>query len=629
MRYIMKWAGLLSLLLLALNPVLAQESASIRVIGSGIVNSLIEALAERAEQESLEIRTIGSASGIDKFCNGDIDLATAIRPMSGAERAICGANDVAYSELLIGHRIVAFIAHPDAPLECLAESQAQAILKPSASGQATDWSFNGDEENDLPLSLILPPDGHIEFTIVDGLVPGDGLRRDAQTYEEAGDALAIVGETEGALALVGWQESLAHMDSIALLEYGSGELGECSLPSAENVEQEQYSAALSLYVYVNRARMASNQRVFDLLQFVTDEANQALIRLSDVTPPSEAMYALNDSVLKDQAASGEAVDFQVPDILTGSVRIVGAASAIDVLDRVASALTQDNDGFEVNLDFAGRVNGLAALCAGEADIALLDADLTDSEIDECLAGEVATTSANLGSQAAVLIGNAADEHARCLTTDQVNSVWRAESAGIVTNWSGVDPAFPDLGMTLFGLTLLDQSTDILLQTAGDVIPPIRRDTEQDFNPLYRAAAVGNVPGALTYMNWPDYQRVLANDQANVHLVAIDAGAGCVTPSPTAIADGSYALSRPATLLIRQESLAGISTQSYLWRLFDADNWLNVEREGFVGLPALALPGVRLELQRWFAEAEAVYPAVDESAADGDMPQDETTDADSG
>ena len=630
MRYIMKWAGLLSLLLLTMNPVLAQESASISVIGSGIVNSLIEALAQHAEQESLEIRTVGSATGIDKFCNGDIDLATAIRPMSAAERAICGSNDVAYSELLIGHRIVAFIAHPDVPLECLAESQAQAILKPSASGAATDWSFSGEAENDLPLSLILPPNGHIEFTIADGLVPGDGLRRDARTYEDALDALAIVGETEGALALVGWHESLDQMDSIALLEYGSGELGECSLPSAENVEQGQYNAALSMYVYVNRLRMTSNQQVFDLMQFVTDEANQALIRLSDVTPPSEATYDLNDRVLKDEAAaSGDAADFQVPDVLTGSVRIVGAASAVDVLDRVASALKQNNNGLEINLDFAGRVNGLAALCAEEADIALLDADLTDDEIADCIDGEIATASANLGSQATVLIGNAADEHTHCLTTDQINTVWRAESAEIMTNWSGIDPSFPDLEMTLFGMTLLDQSTDILLQTAGQVVPPIRRDTEKDFNPLYRAAAVGNVPGALTYMNWSDYQRVLDNDQANVHLVAVDAGAGCVTPSPTTIADGSYALSRPATLLIRQESLAGINTQSYLWRLFDADNWPNVEREGFVGLPALELPGLRLELQRWFAEAEAEYPAVDESTADADTPEDEATDADSG
>lgn len=624
MRYIMKWAGLLSLLLLAMSPGLAQEPASVSVIGSGIVNRLIEALAERGEQESLNTRTVGSATGIDQFCNGDIDLATAIRPMSAAERTICGSNEIAYSELLIGHRIVAFVTHPDAPLECLTESQAQAILKPSASAVATDWRFIGDEENDLPLTLILPPDSHIEFSIVDGLVPGDGLRIDARVLEDARDALAIVGETAGALALMGWHESLAEMDSIALLAYASGDSGECALPSAENVEQERYSAALSMYAYVNRARMAANQRVLSLMQLVVDEDNQDLIRSMDATPPSEAAYDLNDRALKDEAAQGLAAAFQVPSALTGSLRIVGAASAVDVLDRAASALTQGNESLAIDLDFAGQANGIAALCAAEADIALLDADLRDGDLIACADAETATMTTGLGSQATVLIGNAADAHTRCLRTDQINAVWRADSAANVTNWSGVDPSFPDLGMTLFGWALLDQSTDILLQTAGDVIPPVRRDTEKDFNPLYRAAAVGNVPGALTYVNWSDYKRVIDNNQANIHVVEVDGGAGCVAPSPRTIEDGSYPLSRPATLLIRQPSLADINTQSYLWTLYDADNWTNVEQEGFVGLSALELPSLRLELQRWFAEAEAMYPAAEEAAANG-----EATDADSG
>lgn len=623
MRNIIKLAALLSLLL-TLHLSLAQEAASVSVIGSGIGNSLLEALAEQAELTPLDVQTVGAAAGIDQFCSGDIDLATATRPMSPAEKAICGANDIAYSELLIAHRILAFVAHPDAPLECLTESQAQTILKPSASGVATDWSLSGDDENDTPLPLILPPDGLIEFVIADNLVPGDGLRRDASAYENTADALAFVAETEGALALVGWQESLAEIDSVALLAFDSGELGECALPSAENVEQEQYSAAISLIVYVNRPRMGSNPRVSELLQFVTDKAHQDLIRLNDATPPSDAAYDLNSRVLMDEAAAADATEFQVPGGLTGSLRIVGAASAVEVLDRAATALTQVNQSLAINLDFAGQANGIAALCAGEADIALLDARLADNDLAACGASDIATLPITMGSQAAVMIGNAADEHARCLTTDQVNLIWRAESAKRVTNWSGVDPTFPDLALTLFGWTLVDQSTDILLQTAGAVIPPIRRDTETDFNPLYRAAAVGNVSGALTYVNWSDYQRVIDGDQANIQPVAVDAGAGCVTPAPPTIEDGSYALSRPATLLIRQRALADINTQSYLWTLFGADNWLYVEREGFVGLSALDLPAVRLELQRAFAEAEATYPPAADTAADVAIQDDETT-----
>lgn len=632
MRTITRSALLLALLLLATVPVPAQEPARVMVIGSGVVNSLIQSLAEANEFGAASFESVGAARGIDEFCNGDLDIATAMRPITGAEKAICGANEIGFSEFVLGHRILAFVAHVDAPAECLTEAQMQAIFKPSASAATVDWSFDGDAETELPLIPIAPAYGQLEHDIADGLIPGDGLRRDALKYATADEALAMVAATEGALALVGWRESLNQMEAVSLLEFSHGELGECVSPSAESVEQDQYSAALSLYAYVNRARLAANPQTRQLLEIIISDANADLMRQLGATPPTSATYRLNADLLADTGeAEGLAGEpgFVMPAALSGSLRIVGAAHAIEALDRVATALAQTNAELEISLDLTGRAHGLAQLCAGEADIALLDAEATDGDLSLCRDGGIATSSAPLGSQATVLIGNAADEHTRCLTADQINAVWRAESGQAVTAWSGVDPEFPDQEMILFGSTLLDQTSDILLQTTGPVIPPIRRDTEKDFNPLYRAAAVGNVRGALTYMNWHDYQRVLEAGQANIQLVAVDAGGGCVSPSPSTIADGSYALSRGATLLISQQSLAGVNAQAYLWSLFEADNWRQVEADGFVGPTALELPSLRLQLQRSFAEAEALHPAPDEANEAGETVDDSDDEASEG
>ena len=626
MRNIMKWAGLLSLLLLTLNPGLTQDSQSIDVIGSGIVNSLIESLVQRGEQESLDIRTVGTATGIDRFCNGDIDLATAIRPMAASEAAICGSNEVPFSELLIAHHIVAFITHADAPLECLSAANLETAFKPSASNPLLDWSLFNPETTDLPLTLIAPQDDRVDHMIVDMLIAGDGLRGDVMAYSDSQTAIDLVAETAGALGIVPWSSALQDNPAVTVLDFDGDDSGACASPSVISVEADSYDAVLSMYLIVNRARLNDNESLAEFMRFVTGSDNAFLILSAGLRPPSEATYELNVKLLKDDAVSASATEFLVPSDLSGSVTIVGSANAANVLERVANTLRQDNASLEIVQDIAGRANGLAALCAGEADIALLDADLTDGDLDQCSAGGIATVATTLGSEATILIGNAADEYTRCLSSDQINRIWRAESAGTVTNWSDVDPSFPDVGMTLFGMSLMDQSTDILLQTAGEVTPPIRRDTEKDYDPLYRAAAVGNVQGALTYMNWADYLRVLENNQANIQAVEVDAGAGCVAPSPANIDDGSYALSRPARLLIRQESLSGISAQSFLWTLFDADNWPNVEKAGFVGLGALELPGLRLDMQGWFAEAEAMYLAVDdgnESTADSDNSEDES------
>jgi phosphate transport system substrate-binding protein len=611
MGHFRNWAGLLSLLLLASNLAFAQGSDSVQVIGSGIVNSLVETLAEASGHSSLKIETVGSATGIDRFCNGGIDLATAIRAMTAAERAICGANDVAFSEFLLSHYISAFVAHPDAPLECLSANELNEALKPSASNRAADWSFYDAEMTDLSLTLFRPRDNRIDYLILDSLVAGDGLRKDVEVYEDPAAAAAEISETAGALGFVPWSRELESNQSVAILEFSGDDSGECAGASVESVEDGRYGAALSLYLIVNRARLKANESFLDFMRFILDESSASSIADAGIRPPSEATYKLNERVLADEAAArAAAAEFQVPEVLSGSLKLVGAASAVDVLDRVADSLSQDDGGLEITLDFLGRGNGLAKLCAGEADIAVLDVDLAEGDLEACANSAIAATPVKLGTQATVLLGNAADDYAACLTAEQIVTIWSAKSAESPNEWSNVDPAFPAARMTLFGLSVLDQHTDILLQTAGQVIPPIRRDTETDFDPLYRAAAVSNVPGALTYMNWHEYQRVVNNNQANIQLVAVDAGAGCVTPSPTSIQDSSYALSRPATLLIRQESLADINTQSYLWTLFSAGSRSILEREGFVNLSELELAGLRREMRSWFAEAEAMYPPVD-------------------
>ena len=521
MRYILRWAAFLSLLLCATDPVFAQSSESISVIGSGIVNRLVDALVDFPAHELLSVNTVGTATGIDSFCNGDIDIATAVRPLTSAEKAICGANEVAHSEFLIGHHIVALAAHPQAPGECLSHTQLEAVLKPSASNIVRDWSFFDPESADLPLTLVIPQDDRIAYLILDSLIAGDGLRADVAIYEEYDKAIAEISAMAGALGFVGWYQDLPSDSSIALLEVDAEDNGACFSPSVENVEGGDYKAALSMYLIVNRARLNQNETLAEFIRFIVDDANASAIASAGVTPPSGTTYDLNEQVLLDKDAAGSlGADFQVPASLSGGLKIVGAANAFDVLERAAGLLTPGNDAYTIDLDLLGRSAGIKSLCAGEADIAVLDADLSDADLDICAESEIATTSTSLGAQATILLGNAADDlHTLCLTTDQINRVWRAESAETVTSWSSVDPSFPDVDMTLFGLSLIDQASDVLLQTAEPPIPPIRRDTEKDFNPLYRAAAVGNVPGALTYMNWRDYQRVVDNEQAKIHLVA--------------------------------------------------------------------------------------------------------------
>ncbi len=588
---------------------LAQANETISVIGSGITNTLVRHMWGDSSNYELDVSDAGSARGIDVFCNGEFDLATSSRAMTGTEAAICAANEVNYSQLLVGHQIVAFAAHADAPNACLSTDNLDELLKPTASHQLKDWSFAGDEHVELPLTLILPTQDQIAYAILDNLALGDGLRLDGA------DATAdSVAETPGALAVVQWSPEYAVDDAVKQLRLRDASSGECLPPSVEAVENGQYAAAQSLYVYVNRARLDTNDSLLRFLELMIAPSNFPVIEEAGVIPPSLAISELNVELLADAEAvpllSGDADAFRIPPALQGSVRIVGAASAYQPLNSLGEQMTRSHPQLQIAFDLAGSSAGIAALCAEEADIAVLDSQLST---DECADTGVVALPFPIGALATVLVGNAGDEFSACLTREQIVQIWRAESAETVEQWSDIDEAFPQTPLTLFGLSWLDAHTDILLAAAGELIPPVRRDTEQDYDPNYRAAAVANVPGALTYMTWADYEGVLANEQADVRAVAVDGGAGCIAPTSASIADSSYTLSRGTTLLVREAALADINVQSFLWTLYGDDNWSQVTRAGFIGTSALELPVVRRELQMAFHTAEAAYPQPDEAA----------------
>ena len=608
--------GILSLLCLAaIGVALAQSDEAVSVNGSAIVNVVIEDLTEASGADSVSIKSKGSARGIEAFCAGDLDLATASRKMSADERADCEAKEIAFSELLIGHHIIVFAAHPDTPAQCLQFDELEDMLRPTASNQVKDWSFYSEDNADLPLTVWLPAVNELTYVIADSEIAGEGLRLDGQHYENAGEAINAVADTAGALALIPWTQQLDSEESLKILEAGGRDPGGCSLPSAENVESESYPFALSLYVYVNRARLESNEGLAELMQFSVAEASAAVIEKAGAIPPSSAIYDLNATVLADAdavpGASGDAEDFQIPFDLSGEIRVVGAANAYRPLSRASEGLSEQ---LNVDLHFAGMLTGIDSLCQSEADIAALDGPASADALDACAANDIVTVPLQLGVQATVLVANTENEFAACLTTEQINMIWRADSARIVESWADVASEFPDLPLTLFGLPSLDTYTDILVQTAGAVIPPIRRDTEQDYEPLYRAAAVGNVSGGLTYMSWSDYQKALDNDQANIQLVAVDGGSGCVEPNPGAIEDGLYPLSRRASLLVSEASLADINVQSFLWNLFNEDIWTALQRDGFLGVSVLELPIIRRDLLRRYADAESRYSSAEAETA---------------
>lgn len=630
MTQITKCVSLLFLLALLTSPtaLFAQDTETINIVGSGIVNSVVESLAEANETDSINIETTGTSAGFEQFCAGTADVVTATRAISADEDANCISNEIAYGELLVAHSILAFGAHPSVSLQCLTPADFNTLFTPSAAGQVTNWSIYDETIEDLPITFILPQDNTVEYVILDSLVDGDGLRRDGETYTDVEDVINQLSDTEGAIAVLPYSTDLTVTESIVVLDVNYNTTTGCASPSAANVENRLYTVAQPLFIYVNRASLDANEALDTLVSFATSADSSEDIVDAGFVAPTEETYALNADILANvvdgRLFSGTDSSFTVPENLVGQININGSANAYNLLNTTAAQLAGNNQQLVVNVTAEGQATGIRRLCNGETDIAVLQSDSADVDWAGCEANNINTIPVSIGTQAVVLVGNNASSDVSCLTSEQINTIWGSSSAETVMNWSDVDSEFPDQDMTLFGLSTLNQYSDILLSTGEGAIEPIRRDTELSNDALYRAAAVGNVEGALTYMSWTDYRRVQANNQGNIQLLSVDNGDGCILPTEGTITDGTYPLSRTANLLVSEASLADINVQSLVWRLFSDQGWTTIEREGFIGIDFGDLPAIRSSLETEFSLAETNVAAnpVAESTEEPDAEAEE-------
>lgn len=607
MRLDLRTAGAIALLALLMMPMaLLAQDAPVTVAGSGVAAPLFEALAAAAEAE-VDVQVTGTSAGLQALCAGDAQVALATRPISVEEEASCNASGVEFVEVLAGHNLVAFVTGPDSELpQCLSLTDLTTVLAPSAQTQLQNWSQVNPAFADVPLAIYGPAVDTATYALTDSIIEGIGLRADLQTP----DSLTAAVEEAGALVVTGLADALAAGDAVRILavdmQTGTG----CTAPSAGAVENRTYPAAESLYVYAE-ASSAQSDALTAVFETLTGEEGAALVEEAGFTPATADAYAATREALAN-AITGRlftlnVTDFSVPEQLSGAITIVGSPTLVQYFQDLAAEFTAEYPAVTTETAFVGSTGGLNRLCAGTADITVLDTDISDEANANCADNNVTVTTVDLGSEAVVLLASADADYLSCLTTEQIATTWRADTEDPITSWSQVADSFDDAPMYLFAPAEgTSSAADLLMiETVGSALPTRADITERNNDPLYRAAAVANASSGLTLMTWPEYQTVLNSEQDGVQLVAVDAGEGCVEPGTVTIGDDSYALSRPVQLLVSQSALARPEVQALLWTTLADENYGLLQLADLTGIEFGDLPALRADLQSQFEAASAV------------------------
>jgi phosphate transport system substrate-binding protein len=232
----------------------------------------------------------------------------------------------------------------------------------------------------------------------------------------------------------------------------------------------------------------------------------------------------------------------------GSVISADGSSTVGPFVTKAAEDFKDAEGVDVTVGISGTGGGFERFCAGETDLSNASRQIDEEEEALCAEAGVEYLEIRVATDALTNVVNSENDWATCLTVDQLNTIW--EPGSKVSNWSQVDPSFPDVPLKLYGAGTdsgtFDYFTDVINGEEG----ASRTDYQATEDDNVTVQGVSGDRGALGYFGFSYYEE----NQDRLKALEVDGGNGCVAPSAETAQDGSYTpLSRPLFVYVKRSS----------------------------------------------------------------------------
>ena len=273
---------------------------------------------------------------------------------------------------------------------------------------------------------------------------------------------------------------------------------------------------------------------------VVDTAADGAEEATDMTAPEAGA---TDTGTDSTGSGGESV--------SGTIEIDGSSTVGPLTNAIAEEYAQAQPDVTVNLSVSGTGGGFERFCqTGDTQISNASRPIEEDEVQACEENGIEFTEVRVGTDALTMVTNLETEFVDCLTTDEVISIWGPDA---VSNWSEVNPEFPDEQIQIFApgadSGTYDFFNETILEPAGIEEPRQDYNASEDDNII--AQGIIGTPGSWGYFGYAYFQ----TSQEQLKAIAYDAGEGCVEPSAETAQDDSYKLARPLFIYVRNDALA--------------------------------------------------------------------------
>jgi phosphate transport system substrate-binding protein len=263
--------------------------------------------------------------------------------------------------------------------------------------------------------------------------------------------------------------------------------------------------------------------------------------------------------------------------LSGDIRVDGSSTVGPLTEAIAEEFNAENPDVKVTVGTSGTGGGFEKFCAGETDISDASRPIEPDEEKACQAQGIGYDGIQVANDALTVAINP-DNPVKCMTVDQLKSVWEPKSS--INSWSeiqGLQPSYDeDLALYSPGTDsgTFDFFTGEINGEEGAQRTAGVNDIGEDDN-----ATVTGVQGAKGGMGYFGYSFFKENED-KVKALEIDSGSGCVAPTPATAQDGSYFLSRPLFVYPSDKALQNETVDEFLKFYLDNINAI-AEQIGFI------------------------------------------------
>ena len=292
----------------------------------------------------------------------------------------------------------------------------------------------------------------------------------------------------------------------------------------------------------------------------------------------------------------------------GSLFVTGSSTVEPISIRVGGELAGELSGGElkVTVEGPGTGDGFAKFCAGEGDVTGASRAIKDEEAAICADAGIEYTELEVAIDGLSVITNPVNEAITCLDVPGLYSLLGPESEGTATWADNNDLAtevgavqstpFPDADLVIYGPGEESGTYDSFVEFAiADLAE--ERGTAEEVRADYSSSANDNlivegIESADTSLGWVGYAYYQAEGD-RLKGVEVDAGDGCVAPTPETIADGSYPFSRSLFIYVNNASAEeNPAVASYVDLYLSDDGVAKVAEAGYVNLPDDRLEAAR-------------------------------------